>query len=167
MPECTCDCEYELYFGITRSKSNESGTRWIIILLDPKNEVCNWYQSVTGQNGYTATVAPGLTLGFNEGFRNKVRIGTIRKRDMNIFQRIFAATEPQDSHRFAAEFVLNLSRESLVEGVLGWDMLRAAKNTAYIWEHLNIRPSVHWQSLADREDSCIFETASRNSYVVR
>lgn len=167
MLECDCDCEYELHFGIARSKRNKFGTRWVIILVDPKNRVCNWYQSVDGQNGYTATVAPGLTLGFNDRFRDRVRIGTVLKKHMDIFQRIFTATEPRESHQFAARFIQNLGREGLVEGVIGWDMLRAANNPGYVWEHLNIRPRPSWETLADREDSCIFETASRNSYGVR
>ncbi|KAL4914640.1 hypothetical protein BDW62DRAFT_204395 [Aspergillus aurantiobrunneus] len=164
--DCDCDCDYELYLGVT-PHIDEFGTRWVIMLLDPDSQKCNWYQSRPEPNGDARSLIDAVDFRLN-CFTDKVRVGTIQEKDFLKFLKIFGRTQLSRSHLFAARFLANLAREGLVEHMIAQEVVVAATYPAYKWTYLDIRAQVGYGgSLADREESCIIETASRLSLLGR
>ncbi|KAL4804604.1 hypothetical protein BDV18DRAFT_161698 [Aspergillus unguis] len=155
MPDSKSKADFELYLGITPPVNTPRNThthqrRWILILLNPSTQKCNWYyaQPITtdtssstsasnherGKHRHSKAKDQPYTLNV---FTQRLHIGTIQYKYLDLFEHVFYKTEITSSKQFAGLFLQNLADEGLVERAVACDVY-ASCEPGREWEHLRI-----------------------------
>ncbi|KAL4783574.1 hypothetical protein BJX76DRAFT_357841 [Aspergillus varians] len=106
------NCDLELHFGIT-NKIDKYGDRWLVIVLNPSTQRCNWYQSFPRKDGDTRSEITDVD-----------------------FKITFEGTVPGPSQFFATRFIFACVKQNLIQNPVLTGLVSRAKYSTAELDHL-------------------------------
>ncbi|KAL4954117.1 hypothetical protein BDW69DRAFT_183796 [Aspergillus filifer] len=128
-----CDCDLQIYLGIT-PKTTTEGRRWILTLLDPDNGITQWFYTKPDRSGGHVH-ARGRDIPWTRNiFSDRIWIGTLPDRYVDFFNEIYWTTRTGPCHSFVANMIKALSKRGIVErAVVDEIRVAAVDSTSYEW----------------------------------
>ncbi|KAL4925222.1 uncharacterized protein BDV17DRAFT_294616 [Aspergillus undulatus] len=135
-----CDCEIQIYLGIT-PKSPDSGRRWMIILLDPDSEVTQWFYSKQSRGGGYVH-AHGRDIPWKRNcFSDRVWVGALQNQYVHLFNESLYRTRAGPSNVFVADVLCRLAERGIIEQMIADEVQAAAMDTGYEWTIMDVESS--------------------------